>query len=138
MAKKRSLGGFFGDLALNFNVEQLSFFLMRVTGIALVLYIALHIYTLSGILGGVPKFNDHLDAYNVAFGAKPKALPTLGFALIEWLLMVAVVYHLANGVRLILADLFELTRKQRAMLWSVGLATVVVCGASLFWFIPGL
>jgi succinate dehydrogenase / fumarate reductase, cytochrome b subunit len=136
---KRKLGGFFADIRLNFTLEQLSFVLMRLSGILLVVYIGLHIWTLSGIFRGVQAFDDHLAIYNVALGgAKGATAPTTAFAVVEWLLLVCVVFHMINGLRIIIADFWEVTRYQRKLLWYVGAATIVIGGVSLVWFIPGL
>ena len=136
--QRRSIGGFFADVWLNFTFEQLAFFMMRVSGLALVAYIGLHIWTLSGILHGTAAFDKHLELYNIALGGRAGGRPTIWFAGIEWLLLVCVIFHAANGLRIIVADFHELTRSQRRMLWYVGVATVLIGGLSLVWFIPGL
>lgn len=136
--RPRSIGSFLGDLVLNRNPEQLSFALMRLTGVALTVYLLLHVWTLSGILRGPQAFDESLEAYNLLLGGARGGEPTVWFALVEWLLLCCVLVHTFNGVRLVVADLAELTRRQRAMLAWAAVAAAAVGAVSLFWFVPGL
>lgn len=112
------------ELALNGHEGMLSFLLQRVTGLGLVAYLVLHLFSLSSILGGGDKFRGALAAYDT---------PLFHFA--EWLLLAAVVFHMFNGLRIVAVDWLGLTRHQRGLFWvSIGASAVVVLGSIPFFF----
>ena len=82
--------------------------LQRVTGVALVLYLLVHIGVISTAIAGETTFDDTL-----AF------LQTPVFVVLDLLLLAAVVYHAANGVRIILLDLGIGIRAQATAWWTV-------------------
>ncbi len=98
--------------------------LQRVTGIALVLYLLVHIGVISTAIAGEGTFDDTL-----AF------LQTPVFVVLDLLLLAAVVYHAANGVRIILLDLGIGIRAQATAWWTVMALTTgtVLAGATLTW-----
>ena len=93
--------------------------LHRVTGIALVLYLFAHIGVISTAIAGGKTFDDVL-----AF------LQTPLFVVLDLLLLAALVYHAANGIRVILFDLGIGIRAQAAFWWVVVAVTVVVLAVS--------
>jgi len=107
----------------NWHVGMLSFLGQRITGLALVAYLLMHLLSLSSVLAGSDKFVAMMEAYN-----KPL------YHIVEWLLLVAVVFHLLNGLRIIVADWFGITRLQRAMFWVVAVATAALCLGSIPYF----
>lgn len=86
--------------------------LQRVTGVALILYLLTHIGVLSTAVVGEKTFDDVL-----AF------LQTPAFVALDLLLLAAVVYHMANGIRVILLDLGIGIRQQALAWWIVAAAT---------------
>ena len=88
--------------------------LHRLTGLALVFYLCLHVWGLKSITDP--------DAYN-AFMAKQHApLVKVG----EVLLIGAVVYHLLNGLRVVLIDFLGWSRHQHRLYWTLGAVAVVL------------
>lgn len=115
----------FKELALNFNWSMVAFVFHRITGLALTLYIFLHIWTLSAVKDGPAAFNHSLEKYENLMGH-----------IFEYLLLLAVTYHLFNGLRVTFVDFLRFTRHQKRLLvWAIAL-TVIVALASLTIFIP--
>lgn len=86
----------------------------RVTGVVLIAYLFLHLYVLSSVLSG-PEAFDRIMAFfeNPAIKA------------MELLLVVAVLFHTLNGLRLIAIHVVPFWRS-RAVAWGVALVPVLV------------
>jgi succinate dehydrogenase / fumarate reductase cytochrome b subunit len=82
----------------------------RISGLLMVLYIGIHIYTLS--------FLASPDAYD----AKMKLFSFFPFSFLEWLLAVPVIFHALNGGRLILYEIFGIRNDESMIRWVVGLS----------------
>ncbi|MFQ5957477.1 MAG: succinate dehydrogenase, cytochrome b556 subunit [Candidatus Brocadiales bacterium] len=103
------------EVRWNFGTEVLSFTLHRITGVALVLFLFLHIWTLSSVFQGPEAFNKAVSKFDNPMGH-----------MMEYTLLLAVVIHLLNGLRITLIDLFDLTAMQGRLLWtSVGLLVAI-------------
>ncbi len=113
------------DLFLNFNPSMVSFVLMRLTGLALVAYLFLHIWSLSAVLRGRKSFDQVMATYDSPL-----------FHLAEYLLLLTVLVHMLNGLRIMAADFFALTRKQNALLWYGFGLLVLVAAIGLWFFLP--
>lgn len=113
------------ELRLNRSINLFAFLLMRLTGIALSVFLFLHIWTIGQVQKGADSFNNAMLSYNNPFGW-----------VLEYLLLLAVLYHMFNGLRLIVADFFNLTENQRGLLWIVVVAASLIASASLFVFFP--
>lgn len=100
---------------------------MRMTGIGLALYLFLHIWSVGQVQRGGETFNATMRGYN----------SPLWWAC-EYLLLLAVLYHMFNGLRLIAADFLNLTEAQSKMLWLVVLLVAHIGGACIFVFFPGV
>jgi succinate dehydrogenase / fumarate reductase cytochrome b subunit len=84
--------------------------LHRISGMLMVLYIWVHIYTLS--------FLATPDAYN----AKMKLFGFFPFSFLEWLLAVPIIFHALNGGRLILYEIFGSRNDESMIRWVWGLS----------------
>jgi succinate dehydrogenase / fumarate reductase, cytochrome b subunit len=73
--------------------ERLSYWLMRLTGLFLLLYFIGHVYETSSIVGGVDAWNSMLALTQTTWGH-----------LFLILVIGASTFHSANGIRLILAE----------------------------------
>ena len=108
-------GGLFRDLRLNFIWSNIWFFFQRLTGLALVAYLFMHLWTLGAVLKGEQGFNASVGAYDTPIGH-----------FIEWSLLICVAFHMFNGLRLIVVDWFSLTRRQLALIgWTTAIVIVV-------------
>jgi len=97
----------------------IAFLLRRVTGVALVLYLLLHMWVIGGINSGAETFNSRMD-----FLGKPI------FRLLEIGLLAAVVYHGVDGIRLLIVHYFDVTEYRRSLFYAtlVVSAILVIAG----------
>lgn len=97
----------------------LSFVLRRLTGVALVLYLLLHIWVIGSAMSGADTFNTRLNI-----------LQTDLFKIAEIGLLAAVVYHAFDGVRLLLVNWFKVTDKRKNLFLAVLVisALIVIAG----------
>ena len=84
--------------------------LHRISGMLMVLYIWIHIYTLSFLV--TP------DAYD----AKMKLFGSLPFSFLAWLLAAPIIFHALNGGRLILYEIFGSRNDESMIRWVLGLS----------------
>ena len=82
----------------------------RISGLLMVIYIGIHIYTLS--------FLATPDAYD----AKMKLFSFFPFSFLEWLLAAPVIFHAVNGGRLILYEIFGIRNDESMIRWVLGLS----------------
>ena len=113
------------EINLNRSINLFSFLFMRITGIALSVFLFLHIWTIGQIQKGNDSFNQAMNAYNNPFGWT-----------LEYILLLAVLYHMLNGLRLIIADFFNLTERQKGLLWIAIVIMALIASVSLFVFFP--
>lgn len=85
-----------------------AFILHRLSGLALMAYLPLHIFVTGSLTGGA-------DSWNRTMAMLDR--PVVHF--LEWCLLGVVIYHAANGLRLILADLgiWSDLAGQKRMFW---------------------
>ena len=113
------------ELFLNFNTGMIAFLIHRVTGVALVAYLVLHIYTISPYRQGAAAFDASVGKYDNLFGH-----------FMEYFLLCAVLFHLLNGIRLTISDFFNLSRFQEKMfVWCV-VIFIVIAFYSIVVFFP--
>lgn len=96
-----------------------SFFLRRLTGVALVIYLFLHIWVIGAINSGEQAFNDRMD-----FLGSPI------FRVFEIGLLAAVVYHGVDGLRLLIVHQFNVTEYRKSLFYAtlVVSAILVIAG----------
>lgn len=100
----------------------------RVSGLAVLLFLTVHIVDTSFVYFAPPLYEEALKVY--------KSIP---FGIGEVLLMAAVLYHAANGIRVALVDFFpQLTTKQREMWIVVWVIFVVTFIPSAYIMIRGI
>lgn len=95
----------------------MAYLVQRVTGVALLVYLFLHVHTVAQLSKGPAAFNHALAEFANPF-----------FHLLEIALLGAVILHALNGVRITLVDTGVGLRRQREFFW-IG---VVGIGALLF------
>ncbi|MEI2691354.1 MAG: succinate dehydrogenase, cytochrome b556 subunit [Anaerolineae bacterium] len=86
----------------------ISFALRRLTGVALVVYLFMHLWVIGSVNAGPEAFDVRL-----AFVQQPI------FKLLEVALLAAVVYHAIDGIRLILVHYTGVTEYRRSMFYAV-------------------
>ncbi len=85
----------------------ISFVLRRFTGVALVLYLFIHMWVIGSALGGPEVFDARLAAVQTDF-----------FKILEILLLAAVVYHAFDGIRLLIVHYFKVTEYRKSMFYA--------------------
>ncbi|MEP9412395.1 MAG: succinate dehydrogenase, cytochrome b556 subunit [Candidatus Brocadia sp.] len=96
----------FRDLVKNKNPGMYAFWIHRITGVAVAVFLFLHIWTLSTVFRGK-------DAYDYAIS---KFDTRVGYVF-QYVLLLTVAAHLLNGIRITVADFWGLTRIQKKLLW---------------------
>ena len=94
-----------------FHVGTWAWVFHRISGLALVLYLPLHVWVTHHIARGPDQFNRVMEAMNTPM-----------FKVFEVALLAAVLYHAFNGIRVIMIDLDWLptARAQRIAFWVAG------------------
>jgi succinate dehydrogenase / fumarate reductase cytochrome b subunit len=103
-----------------------SWVLRRVTGVAVALYLLLHIWVIHSLTAGAMTYNQVME-----FLAAPI------FKLGEIALLGAVIYHGLDGVRVLLTDFFGAAWYERRLFWgliALGVALFVVAAVPLLMF----
>ncbi|MEO8210531.1 MAG: succinate dehydrogenase, cytochrome b556 subunit [bacterium] len=98
--------------------------LHRITGIALVGYLFLHVYSLSPLTQGETAFNNKMQSFT-----------TPVFMVIEWLLFAFVLFHALNGIRIVIVDWADGAKYQKQLYkisWVVGIILFLGMGAIMF------
>ena len=92
-----------------------SFLLRRITGIALVVYLLLHVWVLSSAITGEATFNERM-----AFLNSP------AFKIGEIALLAAVFFHGFDGLRLLIINWFKVTDKRKSLFWTAFVMTAIM------------
>lgn len=98
-------------------VGMTAFWMQRATGLLLLFYLLLHVETVHHIAGGKAAFDGAMATFHNPF-----------FRLLEIGLLLVVILHALNGVRIIILDCGVRSKHQRTLFW--GLA--VVFGLAIF------
>ena len=111
------LKGVVDDVRLNANLGAVAWILHRLSGLALVLYLFLHVWTLGAATQGP-----------AAFDARMAVFTSGVFAFLESLIVAVAAFHMFNGLRIILVDFARLTHWQKGMFQAVLAGSVAVMG----------
>ncbi|MBK8899884.1 MAG: succinate dehydrogenase, cytochrome b556 subunit [Anaerolineaceae bacterium] len=93
----------------------LSFALRRLTGLALVVYLFMHLWVIGSINGGP-----------AAFDARLALVQTPVFKFLEIVLLAAVVYHSVDGIRLLIVHYFKVTQYRLSLFYAVLAVSVLL------------
>jgi succinate dehydrogenase / fumarate reductase cytochrome b subunit len=121
------IGHYFKEINLNPNVGTWSWFLHRIAGVVLFLYIFPHFLVTSSYLltGSAQGFDSWLGKVQTPL-----------FHFLEIFLVAAVAFHLLNGLRIILADFFFMTKQHKGLLWVAMIIFVLVMILTVIMFVP--
>jgi succinate dehydrogenase cytochrome b subunit len=98
--------------------------LHRITGIALIGYLFLHVYSLSPLTNGEVAFNHAMETYTTPF-----------FMVLEWFLFAFVLFHSLNGIRIVIVDWADGASYQKQLFrltWVLGIILFLAMGAIMF------
>lgn len=118
---------YFEEIKLNFNRGMISFIIQRTTGAFLVFYLVMHIFSISQTLKDEAgtAFNKLMEIYNQPL-----------FHIGEYLILLAVMAHLLNGLVITIDDLFLKTRGHKFLVYTALTIFVAVALVTLPIFIP--
>ena len=102
-----------------------AWFLQRLTGVALVGYLFLHILVISTVQAGQDAFDSVLIVLQKAF-----------FVVRDLFLIAAVVYHALNGVRVLLFDLGIGLKQQAGLFWVCMVLTTILTLVAGYFSLP--
>lgn len=85
----------------------ISFFLRRLTGVALVLYLFMHMWVIGSVNAGPGVFDSRLAL-----------VQTTGFKFAEIALLAAVIYHAFDGIRLLIVNWFNVTEYRKSLFYA--------------------
>lgn len=98
--------------------------LHRITGIALIAYLFLHVYSLSPLTNGEAAFNQKMQTYSSPF-----------FMVVEWFLFAFVLFHSLNGIRIVIVDWADGAKYHKQLYkltWVLGIILFLAMGAIMF------
>lgn len=110
------------DAWINKHLGQWTFYLNRITGVVIALYLIPHLFVNSVALLGGP------EAYSNVL----KAMETPLLRIFEVLLVTAVAFHMFNGIRILLIDYFKLSRQQTVLVVFVFLLTIMIFAGAVY------
>ena len=96
----------FKDLVKNRNTGMYAFWIHRITGIVITVFLFFYIWTLSAVFRGKDAYDYAISKFDTKFGY-----------LFQYVLLLAVAIHLLNGIRITMSDFCGLTRSQKKLLW---------------------
>ena len=102
-----------------------AWFLQRLTGVALVGYLFLHILVISTVQAGEDAFDSVLIVLQKPF-----------FVVLDLFLIAAVVYHALNGVRVLLFDLGIGLKQQAGLFWVCMVLTTILTMVAGYFALP--
>lgn len=99
----------------------ISFVLRRFTGVALVLYLFLHMWVIGSALGGAETFDARLNLVQTPL-----------FKLLEIALLAAVVYHAFDGLRLLIVHYLNVTEYRKSLFYAAfGIAAILTIAGGI-------
>lgn len=110
---------------LNVKLGMWAWFFQRITGLALVFYVLLHIVLMSSSIWGGTTFDFILAILQSPF-----------FLVLDLFLILAVLYHGLNGIRIVLFDLGIGVRRQKAVLGAILAVVAVIFAYSIIIIVP--
>jgi succinate dehydrogenase / fumarate reductase cytochrome b subunit len=100
-----------------------AFLLHRVTGLVILAYLYFHLIVLSA---------DIWPGGRAAFNRVVGAVTSPAFILADLVLILLVLYHALNGIRIMVFDLGYLIDRERALFWALmALGALLMAGASM-------
>ena len=102
-----------------------AFILHRITGLALIFYLLMHIVVISTSVKGPQAFNQLLAILTTPF-----------FVVLDLGLLAAILFHGLNGVRIVLFDTGVGIRSQKAIFWVLMALAAAVWFTTLYLTLP--
>jgi len=109
------------DLIKNRNPGMVAFWIHRITGVAVTIFLFLHIWTLSAVFRGKDAYDYTISKFDTKAGY-----------IFQYILLLAVAIHLLNGIRITITDFWSLTRSQRKLLWTSLYVFLIIAIVSVY------
>ncbi|OQZ04524.1 MAG: succinate dehydrogenase, cytochrome b556 subunit [Candidatus Brocadia sp. UTAMX1] len=109
------------DFVKNRNTGMYAFWIHRITGVMITIFLFLHIWTLSAVFRGKDAYDYAVSKFDTKFGC-----------LFQYVLLLVVAIHLINGVRITVVDFCGITRSQKKLLWISLFVLVVIAAVGIF------
>jgi succinate dehydrogenase / fumarate reductase, cytochrome b subunit len=93
----------------------ISFVLRRITGVALVIYLFMHMWVIGSAIQGPEVFDVRLGLVQSTF-----------FKFAEIALLAAVVYHTVDGIRIMIVHQFGVTQYRKSLFYAVLAVTALL------------
>lgn len=93
----------------------ISFLFRRISGVALVIYLFLHMWVIGSVNAGPEVFDQRLGLVQTPF-----------FKFLEVLLLAAVVYHAFDGIRLLIVHYFAVTDYRKSLFYAMFALFVII------------
>lgn len=103
----QKLTALFKNLIRNNFAGIYAFWIHRITGIIIILFFFLHIWTLSSVFRGKDAYDYAISKFDTKFGYA-----------FQYALLLIVAAHLLNGIRITIVDFWQTTRSQKKLLWA--------------------
>ncbi|MDG6027803.1 MAG: succinate dehydrogenase, cytochrome b556 subunit [Candidatus Brocadia sp.] len=116
----RNIKEAFQDLLKNGNAGMYAFWVHRITGIVVTIFLFLHIWTLSSVFRGKDAYDYAISKFDTTFGY-----------LFQYVLLLTVAIHLVNGIRITVVDFCGITRSQKKLLWISIFALLVIAAVGV-------
>jgi len=108
MAVGTKFKGVVEDANLNKNIGNFSYWIHRLSGIGLSIYLILHTFVLSSAISGPGSFSERMKVVQNPF-----------FAVLEVFLIAGIFFHMLNGLRITITDFFGISGSHKALFWIV-------------------
>ncbi len=125
MAFGKKLKGMAEDVTLNKNVGTFSYWVHRISGVGLSIYLIMHTIVLSSAISSPETFNERMGQVQNPF-----------FAVLEILLIAGVVFHMLNGLRITMTDFFDCSLSHKKLLWVAIVLFLLFMAVTIFYQIP--
>ena len=106
-------------------VGMMAWWLHRITGVILVVYLYLHIDTISSVLAGGGSFDQAMAKFHTPF-----------WVFADLLLLAAVLYHGLNGIRVTIFDFGMGVKQQKILYGAVVIISVLIFFVAFYVSIP--
>ncbi len=116
----RNIKEAFQDLLKNRNAGMYAFWVHRITGVVVTVFLFLHIWTLSSVFRGKDAYDYAISKFDTKFGY-----------LFQYVLLLTVAIHLINGIRITVGDFCGVTRSQKKLLWISIFALLVIAAVGV-------
>jgi succinate dehydrogenase / fumarate reductase cytochrome b subunit len=100
------------------HLGTVAWILHRLSGLALIFYLLLHIWVISHLIGGRASFDEIMESFGTPL-----------FKFLEIGLIGVILYHLFNGLRVTLVDMGVLVEKQKLLFGIVVVVWLVTWAA---------